>query len=68
MHTHKHTNIYTGRQKFGILRFSSLSLKNKQRNESKNLCLVKFEVLGYKNYQKLLRIISLTDYKVSLNR
>ena len=38
-----------------------LSLKNKYKNKSKNLCIVKFEVLGYKNTQKLLRIKIISD-------
>ena len=43
---------YTGGQKFGILKLISFSLKNKEKDKSKNLCLVKFGVLGYKNTQK----------------
>ena len=46
---------------FGILTLISLSLKNKYKHNSKNLCLVKFEVLGYTNKRKSLRIISISD-------
>ena len=59
---------YTGGQKFGILTLISLSLKNTWKNQSKNLCLVKFEVLGYENTQKLLGIISMSDPQISLNK
>ena len=45
-------NKYTWGQKFRILTLISLSLKKKKN--SKNLCLVKFEVLGYKNTQKII--------------
>ena len=41
--------LYTGGQKFGILKLISFSFKNKLTDKSKNLCLVKFGVLGYKN-------------------
>ena len=37
---------------FGILTLISLSLKNK--TSSKNLCLVKFEVLGNQNTKKMI--------------
>ena len=50
---------------FGILTLISLSLKNKTK--SKNLCLVKFEVLGYQITKKM-SIISISDPKVNLNR
>ena len=43
-------SYYSGGQKFGILTFVSLSLKKKVK--SKNLCLVKFGVLDYKNTQQ----------------
>ena len=42
-------------------------LKNKLRNKSKNLCLVKFEVLGYKNTQTLLHIAFISSPQTSLN-
>ena len=32
------------------------------------LCLVKFEVLGYKNTKKLLRSIFISDPQINLNR
>ena len=60
--------MYTGGQKFGILTLISLSLKNKLKNKSKNLCLVTFEELGYKDTQKLLRIISISDPQIIFNR
>ena len=46
--------LYTGGQKFGILTIISLSLKTKWKNKSKILCLVNFEVLGFKNMQKII--------------
>ena len=39
--------------------------KKKSKKKSKNLCLVKFEVLGYHNMQKLLHIISISDQWIS---
>ena len=39
-----------------------------KKKKSKNLCPVKFEVLGYKNTQKLLRIVSISDPQIILNR
>ena len=59
--------IYTGGQKFGILRLISLSLINKNK-KSKYLCLVKFEGFCYNDKQNLLRILSISDPQVSLNR
>ena len=46
----------------------SLFLKNKIKDESKNLCLFKFGVLGYRNLQKWLRIVFLSDLQIILNR
>ena len=36
--------------------------------KSKNLCLVKFEVLGYQNMKKWLNIMSILDPQINLNR
>ena len=38
------------------------------KTKPKKLCLAKFEVLGYKNMQRFLRIISISDPQISLNR
>ena len=40
---------------------------NKKTN-SKNLSLVKFEVLGYQNTKRLLSIMSISDPQIILNR
>ena len=45
------STIYTGGQKFGILKLISFSFKNKLTDKFKNLCLVKFGVLGYKTHK-----------------
>ena len=37
-------------------------------NYSKNLCLVKFEVLGYQNKKEWLNIMSMSDPQINLNR
>ena len=60
--------FYTGGQKFVILTLISLSLKNKWKNKSKNVCLAKFEVLGSQNTNKLLNIMSISDPQITLNR
>ena len=36
--------------------------------KSKNLCLVKFEVLGYQNTKNWLNIMSMSDPQINLNR
>ena len=59
--------IYTGGHKFGKLTFISLSLKNKEVTKSKNLCLVKFEVLSYQNTKKWLNTMSMSDPQINLN-
>ena len=46
----------------------SLSLKNKSVYKSKNICLVKFEVLGYQNTKKWLNTMSISDPQIHLNR
>ena len=55
-------------QKFGILTLNLLSLKNKYEGKSKNLCLFKFGVLGYRNVQKWLGIMFISDPQITLNR
>ena len=56
-------------QKFGILTLNLLSLKNKYEDQSKNLCLFKFGVLGYRNLKNfLLRIMFISDPQIILNR
>ena len=55
-------------QKFGILTLNLLSLKNKYEGKSKNLCLFKFGVLGYRNVQKWLGIMFISDPQIILNR
>ena len=39
-------------------------MKQIKEKQFKNICLVKFAVLGHKNTQKLLRIISTSDSKM----
>ena len=52
--------IYLG-TKVSNIEINFVVFKKKKINKSKNICLVKFEVFGYKNVQKLLRIISISD-------
>ena len=56
------SSMYTGGQKFGILILISLSLENKLKTKSKNLCLVKFEVLGYQKMTEIKSIVE--DHRV----
>ena len=55
-------------QKFGILTLNLLSLKNKYEGKSKYLCLFKFGVFGYRNVQKWLGIMFISDPQIILNR
>ena len=48
-----------------MLKLISFSLKNKEKEKSKNLYLVKFGVLGYKNTQKLFSIMFISDPQIS---
>ena len=46
----------------------SVVFKNKYEGKSKNLCLFKFGVLGYRNVQKWLEIMFISDPQIILNR
>ena len=59
-------DIYWGTKVWNIdINFVVIKIQIKQY---KNICLVKFEVLGYQNTKKLLSIMSISDPKINLNR